>query len=163
LRNCFKKKKAPNDKTDDSNEEANEAQEESESNDSDDNEEYAFVTIEQDAKHSEQKSTNDGKNFLLDSGASSHMCNNFSFFKDYKESEKPIEINVAKGTNGIVYGYGQGNITIKQHNRVIHIILKEVFYVPDLDRNLISFSKRVENGGAVTFNSFGVKMTIDGN
>jgi hypothetical protein len=89
------------------------------------------------------------------------MCNDLSLFKDYREAKKPIEINTAKGTKGVLYGYGRGNICIKQQRGFL-LNLKDVIYVPDLDRNLISVSKIVENGGIVTFNSSGVKMTIDG-
>jgi hypothetical protein len=36
--------------------------------------------------------------------------------------------------------------------------IKDIIYIPDFDRNLISASKIVKNGGTITFNSTGMEM-----
>lgn len=83
----------------------------------------------------------------MDSGASTHMVNDktlFCFLNDKKS-----EILVAK-KNETMKAEGQGQIT------GVECILKNVTYVPDLSKNLLSVNAITNNGGEVKFTKDGV-------
>ncbi|UYV63078.1 hypothetical protein LAZ67_2003065 [Cordylochernes scorpioides] len=93
--------------------------------------------------------TSDEDSWLLDSGATNHVCRNKDWFVDLREvSSDPIM--TASGTTE-AKGYGHIFLQTSIHNESIEIKLNNVLYVPNMRRNLLSVSKIEENGNRVTF------------
>ncbi|UYV80202.1 hypothetical protein LAZ67_18001996 [Cordylochernes scorpioides] len=93
--------------------------------------------------------TSDEDSWLLDSGATNHVCRNKDWFVDLREvSSDPIM--TASGTTE-AKGYGHIFLQTFIHNESIEIKLNNVVYVPNVRRNLLSVSKIEENGNRVTF------------
>ncbi|UYV63097.1 hypothetical protein LAZ67_2003127 [Cordylochernes scorpioides] len=93
--------------------------------------------------------TSDEDSWLLDSGATNHVCRNKDWFVDLWEvSSDPII--TASGTTE-AKGYGHIFLQTSIHNESIEIKLNNVLYVPNVRRNLLSVSKIEENGNRVTF------------
>ncbi|UYV82668.1 hypothetical protein LAZ67_22000457, partial [Cordylochernes scorpioides] len=93
--------------------------------------------------------TSDEDSWLLDSGATNHVCRNKDWFVDLREvSSDPIM--TASGTTE-AKGYGHIFLQTSIHNESIEIKLNNVLYVPNVRRNLLSVSKIEENCNRVTF------------
>lgn len=98
----------------------------------------AFLTTEENGNYFDKTAY-----FVIDSGSTSHMVNDIKLFKEFEE--KMTEICVAKkGTK--LKSEGEGTIENEK------CILKNVLYVPELTKNLISVSAITENQGEVLFN-----------
>ncbi|XP_053200745.1 uncharacterized protein LOC128385842 [Panonychus citri] len=80
---------------------------------------------------------NDGdENWLVDSGATNHMC----FVRDYFEDFEPIEgksVTIANDKKVI----GEGNFIIKDTVKNKNLKLTGVLFVPELRQNLVSVAK----------------------
>lgn len=100
------------------------------------------------------------KNFLwfLDSGATSHMTNDRSIFCEF-DSQCNSSIVVANGNK--VECIGKGKVILSLFGRDHLITLHDVLLVPSLDSNLISVSKLIDKGFAVTFDSLGCYLDKD--
>jgi hypothetical protein len=75
--------------------------------------------------------------WILDSGASDHMCHNEEHFTSMKKTEN-VMITLADGKR--VKAYGKGTVVLISNISSCQIHLTNVLYVPDLKRNLISLS-----------------------
>ncbi|KAG6465891.1 hypothetical protein O3G_MSEX015473 [Manduca sexta] len=84
--------------------------------------------------------------WYVDSGATSHMCNNKSVISDFV-SVKPSSVSVANGEK--LFTVGQGEVKVRLTNGIRTI--KDVFYVPNLSANLLSVSCLVNKGYKVIF------------
>lgn len=90
--------------------------------------------------------------WLLDSGASSHMCNSKLLFTSYVEFQSPEPISSAKA--GVTFhALGKGTVNAKFINdgKITTATLHNVLYAPDLDTNLISVSKLSDHGVEISF------------
>ncbi|KOB70462.1 Retrovirus-related Pol polyprotein from transposon TNT 1-94 [Operophtera brumata] len=88
--------------------------------------------------------------FIVDSGSTSHMCNNDNLFVDFKSNK--VSINCADKTAKLQSsGMGSVQVTINGVTK----ILKDVMYVPQLSENLLSVSKMCERGLVVVFKKDG--------
>lgn len=88
--------------------------------------------------------------WYIDSGATAHMCNDYSMFENMKEPQTK-EIVIAnnermeiKGIGDIMMNFGRGENTWK-------IIVRDVNYVPDLCTNLLSVRQITKEGHKVNF------------
>lgn len=90
------------------------------------------------------------KNFIVDSGCSSHMSNNKNIFENLEETTAVVK--VAKKNNSIE-ATGIGTIEGNE------CILKNVLYVPEVTKNLLSVKAITENGGEVKFTKEKVIIT----
>ena len=86
--------------------------------------------------------------WLLDSGASQHMCNEKSYFIDIVPTTS-IKIWLADGGCIIPKGMGDIQLLIKNLNRTL--VVKDVLYVEELDRNLLSVARLAKDGINVSF------------
>ena len=92
--------------------------------------------------------------WLIDSGASSHMCCDRDMFDTF-EYMKPVEIVV--GNDQKMKAFGRGTVRmmnkVEQDGKTVELrgILREVLYVPQLPTNLFSVSKAATRGLTVTF------------
>ena len=93
-----------------------------------------------------------GRKWIIDSGATCHMCNDESMFEDLKCAEDAQEIQVGDGYK--VKACGKGNIRLKvevSEGMNNNCMLYGVLYVPDLSYNLVSVAKAVKAGMLVLF------------
>lgn len=98
----------------------------------------AFITTVNDIQKS------DG--WLADSGASAHMTYNKDFFDNYEDFFIPQ--NVYIGNNDIIKAYGKGtiNVRMKIGGKWVQNYLENVWYVPEISRNLFSIGQAMEKG-----------------
>nr|CAN69096.1 hypothetical protein VITISV_025437 [Vitis vinifera] len=87
------------------------------------------------------------KEWILDSGCSFHMCPIKAWFKDFKEADGGY---VIQGSNEHYKILGTDTVRIKHYDG-IERVLKDVKYIPELKRNLISLGM-LDNSG-YTFES----------
>uniref|UniRef100_W8AQ86 Retrovirus-related Pol polyprotein from transposon TNT 1-94 n=1 Tax=Ceratitis capitata TaxID=7213 RepID=W8AQ86_CERCA len=92
-----------------------------------------------------EKKENIRRSWIIDSGATSHMCNDMDSFTSL--IRKRHEIMLASGA--VIYAHGRGTVKIRTKNSNIN--LRDVWYVPELHSNFFSISKSVECGNAVIF------------
>nr|CCA16693.1 hypothetical protein ALNC14_028360 [Albugo laibachii Nc14] len=87
-------------------------------------------------------------NWLLDSGATSHMCYQKSDFQSLRDLEALIKISIADGSSVEAVATGNISITLTNGERVT---IHDVLYVPDLDRRLLPIPALVSRGLMITF------------
>jgi hypothetical protein len=91
--------------------------------------------------------------FVLDSGATEHLINDLSFYKEYQQLEKPIKISVAK-KEACIWATHVGNIEILTN--LGHVgTLRKVLYAQEVPVNLLSVRRMQEGGISVIFNHNG--------
>ena len=79
--------------------------------------------------------------WILDSGCSDHIINNDSYFSKFLILKSPINVKVGDGR--ILKGTKVGNVITHfiVDGTKVEITISNVFYVEDMDKNLISFCK----------------------
>ena len=88
--------------------------------------------------------------WYVDSGASSHMTNQKSFFNSMSATKSAIYM--ADGTSVDAVRIGEGWLSCELPNKGIQMInLKDVLYVPKLDGNLLSVQQMTHHGFKVVF------------
>lgn len=90
--------------------------------------------------------------WIADSGASSHMCNNKDYFDSLQKLPK-VE-HVMLGDNHVLDATHSGNVTLKLRlpdGSESRCNLKNVLYVPKLCYNLLSIYKVTDSGNKVVF------------
>ena len=144
-RNCYKKKADKSLKQ--KGESASTAESEVE------NEELALT-----AAHKEHNSDE----WWKDSGASQHMSNDRSGMMNYMRLHSPRSIKLAD--NSILQAYGKGDFKVYVYNgqKKICLVLKEVLFVPDIKKKLLSLSTVIERGATVKFDKKNCTIIIDG-
>jgi transposase InsO family protein len=100
-------------------------------------------------------SVHDRKNqkdvWYIDSGATSHMSNDESFFKTL-EKRKMRDVTVANGESAKVLGIGRGELhCLNGKDEAVKVCLEDVLYVPDLTENLLSVKRLAKTGHSVGF------------
>ncbi|GFS67040.1 retrovirus-related Pol polyprotein from transposon TNT 1-94 [Trichonephila clavipes] len=78
--------------------------------------------------------------WIADSGASAHMTKHKNYFVDFTQSNSPKPVYVGNSDAIMAYGHGTVNIEIRINNKWERHRLTEVWYVPDISRNLFSIS-----------------------
>lgn len=107
-------------------------------------------------KGQKRKKMNDPRikgKWYIDSGASSHMCNDQNLFRSFHPNVADLAVSVGDGMQAEVTGVGSVNFISVISGRKKRIELKDVLCVPTLVCNLISVSRIAEAGLSVTFNS----------
>lgn len=84
-------------------------------------------------------------NWILDSGASSHMCHDRSAFCNFVELKHSVML--ATGDN--VTALGMGNVLLK--STYADVELSNVLYIPNLHTNILSVSKIIDHNCCVKF------------
>lgn len=88
---------------------------------------------------------NDSEIWILDSGASSHMCRDLSYFIHLER--KSQNIMLASGDQITAEGVG----TVEMKSNVCDVTFKNVWYVPNLHSNFLSVSKIIKAGFVIEF------------
>jgi cell division cycle protein 20 (cofactor of APC complex)/ATP-binding cassette subfamily B (MDR/TAP) protein 1 len=96
--------------------------------------------------------------WLIDSGASMHLCNNRSYFDNNTFKHIPHKKNVMLGNNECIEAIGMGDIPVRvlinnNNNtpKLIDVTFKDVLYVPKIAANLLSVAKMTNNDVKVMF------------
>ncbi|KAH9745502.1 hypothetical protein KPL70_004095 [Citrus sinensis] len=87
--------------------------------------------------------------WILDSGCTFHMCPFKTYFSDYHNLDGG---KIMMGNNAVCKVIGIGNVSLRLHDGTIWE-LREVRYVPDLKRNLISLGLIDQNGFSIKLES----------
>ncbi|KPJ16606.1 Retrovirus-related Pol polyprotein from transposon TNT 1-94 [Papilio machaon] len=90
--------------------------------------------------------------WVIDSGASSHMTNEKGWLRNYVAYESKREIACADG--GKVYGLGVGDVVDVDGS----IRVRDAMYAPDLATNLLSVNTLVKRGRVVVFSNRGCEI-----
>ena len=99
-----------------------------------------------------QVSTNKER-WLIDSGASSHMCYSKDILIDYKEFSQPETVSLGDGRT--VEAIGVGNVSLSMQFKVSdpkRCVMYKVLYVPKLACNLFSVRAAASKGNSMKFN-----------
>ena len=97
-------------------------------------------------------SVNKNDSWIIDSGATCHMCNNSNAFSEYSTLKQPQEISLGDGH--IVKATGKGTVLLKiaiGKSQFQKCELKDVLFVPELSYNLLSVSKVIQTGKIMKF------------
>jgi hypothetical protein len=105
--------------------------------------------------------------WLIDSGASMHLCNNRTYF-DNATFKVIHDKNVVLGNNETIKVVGMGDVPVRINlnngrinnhiqqssntSNIVDVVFKDVLYVPDIAANLLSVAKITANGAKVMFN-----------
>lgn len=93
------------------------------------------------------------KSWYIDSGATSHMCNDRAFFTEGYRS-KTETVTVANGQKISSQGIGDGILHCQVSETASKpVSVKNVLYVPSLESNLLSVKKMTQQGHVVTFSN----------
>lgn len=84
--------------------------------------------------------------WLADSGASTHMTSCRRYFATYEAF--PIPKTVQVGNKNVIFAYGKDAIKVEMKIRSnwYRNCLVNVWYVPDIGRNLFSISQNIDKG-----------------
>ena len=101
--------------------------------------------------HALATSSSQSDSWILDSGATCHICCNRTLFSelDFKSSQ-----DVTLGDNRVIKSAGCGTVKIQlaqKDGSYLDCTLYDVLYVPDLSFNLLSISRITDRGKTVTF------------
>ena len=99
-------------------------------------------------------------NWLLDSGCSDHIIKDCTFFYEYVNLEKPLDVELADGKILKATKIGNVKTYFKTYHYENEVNIKNTYYVKDINQNLLSFSKItgtnykivVENDNAKIYN-----------
>ncbi len=95
--------------------------------------------------------------WIIDSGASSHICNNKNLFVELSETvDSEHRIGVGNGEKVQVAGKGTVKPLVRDSKgNLVTMTLNNVLYAPGMDGNFISFKKILRMGHGYDFNSNG--------
>ena len=102
--------------------------------------------------------------WIIDSGATCHMCNDQSLFVEYESLKTPLKVTLGDGYK--VDAIGRGAVML---NSVLpsgvckRCKLHNVLYVPRLSYNLFSVSVVTEHGKTVSFGNASCQILDEGN
>eukprot|EP00794_Sanderia_malayensis_P004203 gene4203-4765_t len=88
--------------------------------------------------------------WIIDSGATCHICNDVNAFTECVTLKQPQEISLGDGH--IVKATGKGTVLLKiaiGQNQIQRCELKDVLFIPELSYNLLSVSKITKAGKIV--------------
>ena len=98
-------------------------------------------------------------NWIVDSGATCHMCNDEKLFESFEHLHKPQEVTLGDGN--ALEATGQGNVSLEMRlsaGKTKRCVLRNVLYVPKLAYNLLSVTKASEAGKVVKFDNVGCQI-----
>lgn len=88
--------------------------------------------------------------WIVDSGASSHMCCDMSFFSKL-EAIDPVLVEIADGETLVANKKGTVSLRLNLSNGRMEINLEDVLFVPKLKANLVSVRRLTRKGYSVVF------------
>lgn len=101
------------------------------------------------------------KLWIADSGATSHMCNQEAWFKEYHLYKKPKSVSVGDSRPISVLGIGKVEVLCENGQKGLTAILEDVLLVPQLATNLLSIGRVVDKGISTVFKGDKVTFSKD--
>ena len=104
------------------------------------------------AEHALSTTCERGDEWIVDSGATCHMCHDRSLYSEYAELEKPVQVSLGDGRK--LEALGKGVVTVRAKSstkKCKKLKLHDVLLVPGLSYNLMSVSKAAEYGKTAVF------------
>ena len=101
--------------------------------------------------------------WIVDSGATCHMCCDDKLFAELQRLKQPLEVTLGDGYT--VEATGRGTIVLeltKVGGKASRCKLHEVLYMPDLSYNPLSVAKAAKSGKVVKFTETGCEI-LDSN
>ena len=92
-------------------------------------------------KCSENSENSNKINCLLDSGSSDHIINDYKFFDKYVNLKKPLDVEIPNSKILKATKIGNVKTYFKTYYNDNVIDIKNVYYVKNINQNLLSFSK----------------------
>lgn len=120
------------------------------------NSKTSFVTREM------QGNLLNSKNFVLDSGASDHMCYIKEMFSDFCELSNRRFVTIGDGNNLEVLGIGKVDVYAYNDSEYTLCTLDDVLYVPQLNVNLFSLGSAINKGHKMVSDYNGCKFYKNG-
>ena len=103
-------------------------------------------------QHALSADSNAHDQWIIDSGATCHMCNNEAMFSELRALHSPLNITLGDGQN--LQGVGRGNIVLTMnlsHGKTESCTLHNVLLVPDLAYSLLSVPAASNKGKVTSF------------
>jgi len=101
---------------------------------SNDDDEHIYLFM---AQMLQEQKTEVAERWIVNSGASLFMTSNCEWLANYCKLSKPKKIWM--GDERYIYAVGVGQVKITMHWKAIYLV-QNVYYVPDLNGNLLSVS-----------------------
>ena len=101
--------------------------------------------------------------WIVDSGATCHMCSTSESFAGYRRLLKPEKVTLGDGR--VLEATGRGTVRLLMRlsgGKVKRCMLQDVLHVPDLSYNLVSVSKASEMGKVTEFDESGCRIRNSG-
>ena len=117
------------------------------------------ISVTDTAYHS-AKGEKNSKQWLRDSGATSHMCTSNDFLKDLDPKVNGY-VQIDDGTKKKVHGRGSAIINCSVDGKVNEITRRDTLYVPSFSTILLSVKKLAKDGYGVVFKDGGCKVIKD--
>jgi len=92
-----------------------------------------------------------GAHWIVDSGATCHVCNDRNLFIELNNLKSPLDIVLGDGRTLNANGCGTVTLILECGSMRKKCKFHDVLYVPELTYNLLSVSKAVEKGISFTF------------
>ena len=89
--------------------------------------------------------------WIIDSGATQHMTFVRENLSEYVEFKQPSSVNLGDNRSILAYGKGVCRLVADLDGRTQNVSLRDVLYVPDLEKNLLSVRAMVKLGANVMF------------
>jgi hypothetical protein len=86
--------------------------------------------------------------WIIDSGASRHMTGDQARLSNLNEKKTLYKVELGDKITYPVEGFGQASVKLKSSN---HVHLRNVLYVPGLEKNLVSISCLEDKGNIIAF------------
>ena len=100
---------------------------------------------------SAQTTSSASSDWVVDSGASTHLSPHRSLFYNYKSMKSSTAVTFVNGQQAAAAGEGEVSLCIQLSDRVEQVLLKNVLHVPDATINLFSTRQVINSGGQVKF------------
>lgn len=115
---------------------------------------FAFRATTEDSRRSAQQNRREG--LIVDTGASSHIVNDRTRFRNFDSKFKPerhsMELADGKRTFGLAHGRGDAEVClVNSEGRRCTVTLKNALYIPSFPQELFSVKCATANGAEVFF------------
>ena len=110
---------------------------------------------EEDRNRQEEVNVSEGDRieWILDSGCTDHIINNESYFTNYVYLKNPINVKIGDGRSVQATKVGQVQTYFLIYGKRMNIKISNVFYVREMDRNLLSFAKVTDKNRVISIDN----------
>ena len=96
--------------------------------------------------------------WLLDSGCLEHIVNNYKFFEKYVNLENHVDVELPNGKILKATKIGNVKTYFKTYDNENEIDIKNVYYVKDIGKNILNFSRITKNNCTIVAKNNNAKI-----